>query len=71
MYQLLMGVFTFHYVSISTPVNRMPDPQLPHLHSTMYLFQHSPDFKDVLIDNLFTFHYVSISTMILLLSLGG
>ena len=37
----LWTIFTFHYVSISTGLRQPTAAGLLHLHSTMYLFQHT------------------------------
>ncbi len=60
---VLLNLFTFHHVSISTRNARMEfSKNEGNLHSTMYLFQLSHRQQSFLFLSQFTFHHVSIST---------
>ena len=59
---LLAQNFTFHYVSITTPLEQSPAMIRLTLHSTMSLLLRSSATKPMFWCPPFTFHYVSITT---------
>ena len=56
------NIFTFHYVSIKSPVDVASEIESLYLHSTMYLLNQHGNKHKCKVQFLFTFHYVSIKS---------
>ena len=57
------NIFTFHYVSIKSPVDVASEIESLYLHSTMYLLNQHGNKHKCKVQFLFTFHYVSIKSL--------
>ena len=58
----ILALFTFHYVSIKSPVDVASEIESLYLHSTMYLLNQHGNKHKCKVQFLFTFHYVSIKS---------
>ena len=61
-HDVLVFLFTFHYVSIKSPSTAFALMKYTYLHSTMYLLNRGVFWEDGRRNRIFTFHYVSIKS---------